>query len=132
MGEQAIWLREDRTVYALQHAGFRKGIEQFQNRWSFHVQGGPGSTPGELVAVARAAAAAPALIDALRTISAARAVVASVKAAPGAHTLVMSDGSLATGEVADVVLALIGTIKTMADHADVALSQATSQGSGEW
>lgn len=62
VAEAGPWLREDRTVYALQSAGFRRGEEQFQNRWSLHVQGGVGSTPDELLAVAALVQATPALI----------------------------------------------------------------------
>ena len=54
------------TVYALQHAGYRKGEEQFENRFSASVQGA--HTPhAEHVATARLIAAAPDLLRELQS-----------------------------------------------------------------
>ena len=64
------WERQERTVYALQPHGFRKGEQQFSNRFSANVQGGRDAdgnvTPeAELEAHARLIAAAPALLGKL-------------------------------------------------------------------
>ncbi len=66
------WLVEERTVYALSHAGYRKGEEQFQNRFYAGLQVGfldDGSrTPlTELLSNARFIAAAPSIIRSLLT-----------------------------------------------------------------
>lgn len=66
----APWLRMGHTIYALQHAGWRKGVEQLQNRWSAHVQGGPGATLEELRGIAILIAAAPDLLKALKAVDA--------------------------------------------------------------
>lgn len=60
------YLRDGVTVYALQHAGWRKGEEQFCNRIYASVQRGPGCPPEEVEAVARLFQAAPDLLEALR------------------------------------------------------------------
>lgn len=57
------WLHTDRTVYALQHAGWRKGVEQFENRFYCGIQHGRGTPEIELEAnAAYIAAANPAAI----------------------------------------------------------------------
>jgi len=72
------WLRKGRTVYALESAGWRKGEEQFRNRWSFHVQGGPAATLEEVEEVARTAQAAPAMKLALQEAASSLANVAAL------------------------------------------------------
>lgn len=57
------WLREDLTVYALEHHGWRKGVEQFRNRFDARPQGY--CPEEELLANARLIAAAPELLAAL-------------------------------------------------------------------
>lgn len=37
--EAGLWQREGRTVYVLEHHGWKKGEEQFRNRWMCTVQG---------------------------------------------------------------------------------------------
>lgn len=46
------YLREDRTIYALEHAGWRKGKELFQNRFYAGFQGGPNTPKEEVEATA--------------------------------------------------------------------------------
>lgn len=59
------------TVYMLESDGFRRGVEQFRNRFSANVQG-YGSTPKEeLEEIATLMAAAPELLEALQMIIAA-------------------------------------------------------------
>lgn len=70
------------------------------------------------------AAQRAALLEALRSVSAARHIVETVRTAPGAHTLIMSDGSRVSGEVADVVIALIGALKTAVGVSDAAIALA--------
>ncbi len=60
------WLREGRTVYALMHAGWRHGEEQFKNRFYFNVQADRECPVEEAEANAQLIAAAPELLDALK------------------------------------------------------------------
>lgn len=60
------YLRTGTTVYALQHAGWRKGEEQFCNRIYANVQRGPDCSTEEAEAVACLFQAAPDLLEALR------------------------------------------------------------------
>lgn len=60
------YLRTGTTVYALQHAGWRKGEEQFCNRIYASVQRGPDCNEDEAEAVARLFESAPELLEALR------------------------------------------------------------------
>jgi hypothetical protein len=60
------YLRTGSTIYALQHAGWSKGEEQFCNRIYASVQRGPDCSQGEAEAVARLFQAAPDLFDACR------------------------------------------------------------------
>ncbi len=59
------WLRDGRTVYALEHAGWRKSVEQFKNRFYASVQQTPTTPEEEIEANARLIAAAPELYEAL-------------------------------------------------------------------
>jgi len=59
------WLREGTTVYALMHSGYRKGIEQFKNRFSVSVQTDREVTKEEAEATAALISAAPDLLVAL-------------------------------------------------------------------
>lgn len=58
------WKRIGTCVYQLQPAGFIKGAEQFENRFTIGVQGGNrrGANQDELEEVARAISAVPELI----------------------------------------------------------------------
>lgn len=60
------WLRDGKTIYSLTHAGWRKGIEQFKNRFSATIQGDFETPIFELEANADLIAAAPELLKALR------------------------------------------------------------------
>ncbi|MEX3933323.1 hypothetical protein AB4Y32_16220 [Paraburkholderia phymatum] len=60
------YLRTGTTVYALQHAGWRKGEEQFCNRIYANVQRGPDCSTEEAEAVACLFQAAPDLLEALQ------------------------------------------------------------------
>ena len=60
------YLRTGTTIYALQHAGWRKGEEQFCNRTYANVQRGPGCSLEEAEAVAALFQAAPDLLEALQ------------------------------------------------------------------
>jgi len=66
----APWIREGCTVYAQEHYGWARGVEEFQNRFYMGVQG-PHTTPkAELEAVAMLTASAPVLYAALKQIGA--------------------------------------------------------------
>lgn len=47
---QEEWQRDGRAIYSLQHAGWRKGEEQFENRFYCGVQHGRGTPESELEA----------------------------------------------------------------------------------
>lgn len=64
---EGTWIVEGRTIYALEHHGWRKGVEQFHNRFSAHVQGYNTVPEEELVANARLMGAAKDLLEALET-----------------------------------------------------------------
>lgn len=65
-GTDGPWLRENATVYALMHSGWRKGVEEFKNRFSCHVQHDQkDSTPEEAKANARRIASVPEMEAAL-------------------------------------------------------------------
>jgi len=59
------WKCEGRTVYALIHRGWCKGVKQFQNRFTAYVQDAHTNTE-ELEANARLIAAAPDMYEALK------------------------------------------------------------------
>ena len=59
------WASVGRTVYALQHHGWKKGEETFYNRFYADVQAGSGVTEEEMEANAQLMAAAPELLAAL-------------------------------------------------------------------
>lgn len=60
------WLREGNTVYALMHFGFRKGVEQFKNRFWAGVYKDREVSEEEREANAILIAAAPELLEALQ------------------------------------------------------------------
>lgn len=62
---QGPWLITECTVYALMHAGYKKGIEQFKNRFYCHIQRDKDCSLEEALANARLIAAAPDLLEAL-------------------------------------------------------------------
>jgi hypothetical protein len=62
------WLREGTTVYALMHAGWKKGVEQFKNRFYCSVQHDKDCSEEEAEANARLIAAAPDLLEALEAL----------------------------------------------------------------
>jgi hypothetical protein len=59
------WLRIGTTVYALMHAGWKRGVEQFKNRFTVQVQRDRECSEEEAEANARLIAAAPDLLEAL-------------------------------------------------------------------
>lgn len=59
------WEVDGQTVYALESAGFYRGLERFQNRFDAQVQSPRASLRSELEANARLMAAAPDLLEAL-------------------------------------------------------------------
>jgi hypothetical protein len=60
------WLRIGTTVYALMHAGWKRGVEQFKNRFTVQVQRDRECSEEEAEANARLIAAAPELLEALK------------------------------------------------------------------
>lgn len=56
------WLRIDLTIYALMTAGWRRGVEQFKNRFTIHVQRDRDCPKEEAEANARLCEAAPDLL----------------------------------------------------------------------
>lgn len=60
------WLRVGNFVYELEHAGYRKGVEQFRNRFSISVNNdNQALSAGEIEAIARKVQALPKLFAAL-------------------------------------------------------------------
>ena len=51
------WLRDGTLVYCLQSSGWRKGVEEFENRFSLNVQPGRGHSREEAEALAERIAA---------------------------------------------------------------------------
>lgn len=60
------WLREGNTIYALMHAGWKKGEELFKNRFHAYVQADRECPDDEHEANTRLIAAAPELLEALK------------------------------------------------------------------
>jgi len=60
------WLREDRLIYSLQSAGFKKGKEQFENRFGAVFLPGKTCPIEEVEANARLAQAAPEMYELLK------------------------------------------------------------------
>lgn len=60
------WIAEGRTIYALMHNGWKKGVEQFKNRFYATVYFDSECPEEEAEANARLMAAAPDLLDALQ------------------------------------------------------------------
>jgi hypothetical protein len=74
------WLLVDRTVYSLEHDGWRKGVEQFRNRFSCSIsRDGSGAPEDELVANAEFIVAAKHAMPAL--------IALARRAAPLAHPI---------------------------------------------
>lgn len=63
------WECDGATVFAVEHHGWRKGVEQFHNRFYAGVQRGPYTPAAELVANAKLISAAPDLLAALRDLA---------------------------------------------------------------
>jgi hypothetical protein len=59
------WLRIGTTVYALMHDGWKRGVEQFKNRFTVQVQRDRECSGEEAEADARLIAAAPEMLEAL-------------------------------------------------------------------
>lgn len=57
------WLRSGRTIYALMHAGWRKGAEQFKNRITITVQHNYECSEAEAEACACLVEASPDLLE---------------------------------------------------------------------
>lgn len=63
------WHRDGNCIYQLQHAGWKKGVEQFRNRFSIWVQNDSGEmTPEELEAISRQVESLPGLLAACRSL----------------------------------------------------------------
>jgi hypothetical protein len=62
------WLRIGTTVYALMHDGWKRGVEQFKNRFTVQVQRDRECSEEEAEANARLIAAAPDLLEALESL----------------------------------------------------------------
>lgn len=62
----APWFVEGTTVYALEHYGWKKGEEQFCNRFTASVQRGQKENKDELLANAQLISSAPELLEALQ------------------------------------------------------------------
>ncbi len=62
------WLREGYLVYALQHHGWRRGVEQFENRFHAHIETHRTAPADEAESNTRLIAAAPELLDVLREV----------------------------------------------------------------
>jgi hypothetical protein len=78
------WLLVDRTVYSLEHDGWRKGVEQFRNRFSCSIsRDGSGAPEDELVANAEFIVAAKHAMPAL--------IALARRAAPLAHPIGQAD-----------------------------------------
>ena len=65
------WLRTDRTVFSLMPCGWRKGVEQFKNRFSFSFAFDADVSDAERDATMAVAQAAPDLLEALQAMYAA-------------------------------------------------------------
>ena len=65
------WLRAGRTVYALMHAGWRKGAEQFKNRITITVQHDHECSEAEAEACAYLVEASPDLLESNKAMAAA-------------------------------------------------------------
>jgi hypothetical protein len=59
------WLSDGLTIYALMHSGWKKGVEQFKNRFYCSVQRDKDCSLEEAAANAKLIAAAPDLLEAL-------------------------------------------------------------------
>jgi len=73
------WLRAGRTVYALMHAGWREGAEQFKNRITITVQYDRECTEAEAEACACLVEASPDLLDSNKALVAALNAVYDIR-----------------------------------------------------
>lgn len=62
------WQIADTTVYCLEHAGWRNGVQQFRNRFYAGVYGHSDTPKEETEANVRLIAAAPKMLEALQSI----------------------------------------------------------------
>lgn len=60
------WLRDGNCVYTLMHAGWKRGIEQFKNKFFIQVQVDRSCDNKEAEKIAQLIAAAPELLEALQ------------------------------------------------------------------
>jgi len=88
------WLMVSNTVYSLTHAGWRKGVEQFKNRFHAYVQADKECPDDEHTANVRLIAAAPDLLEA------AKALVAADDARSNVQPLYESACALARAAIA--------------------------------
>ena len=92
------WLRDGRTVYALQHGGWRKGEELLVNRFFTHIQRVPDCTDEEAEANARLIAAAPELLEALKDLVRRYDPYAMTGPTEGERVLAQAEAAIAKAE----------------------------------
>lgn len=63
------WELSGTTIYALEHEGWREGVEQMRNRWYTNVQGYRDTPKEEMEANARLMASSHELLEALEAVS---------------------------------------------------------------
>lgn len=76
------WLQEGRLVYASMHAGWRKGVELFKNRFWLHVDKDVECSEEEALANARLIAASP---DLYRIVKQLQAIMGESQGIAGYH-----------------------------------------------
>lgn len=62
------WIREGMTIYSLMHNGWRKGVEQFRNRFRLHLDFDKECSEDEVEATTTLIEAAPDLLAAAKLV----------------------------------------------------------------
>lgn len=99
------WMSTDRTVYALMHDGWKRGVEQFKNRFYASVQYDRECSEQEAVANARLIAAAPELLEALAKTRAVLHACQAVIHLAGGFDIAYVSGAQAAMKQADAAIA---------------------------